>query len=439
MLFGGGTGTCPRYFPKIMIWFRMVRIRRKLILWSAFLTIFRFAVVPAWALNPSLPPGSNFDLSHWYLQLPVDSSGGTTGVSASVSTAQLVAGYTNALYFYTGPDGAMVFWAPVTGATTSGSDYPRCELREELSPGDTSVNWIGYGTHILDVQCKVLQVPSTGKVIIGQVKGYSGAALPLVKIQYESGTVYGYIKTNANNDASDKKYTYANVGLSNNITCQIKVVNGLISVAVNGATNSLNVFTTDPNWATNTVYFKAGDYCQDNQGTTNEGARVSIYSLTASHAPAIINQPTNQIVTAGQNAIFTVGANGNAPFSYQWQFNATNALARATNVLLTITNAQSTNAGNYYVVVTDSFGSVTSTVATLTVAAGTPPTLGITASGTNAIISWPSGTDPGFILQSTTNLASPTWSSAGTPVIIGNQNIVTKALNWNAQFYRLKK
>jgi len=150
-------------------------------------------------------------------------------------------------------------------------------------------------------------------------------------------------------------------------------------------------------------------------------------------------QPTNQIVTAGQNATFTIGASGNAPFSYQWQFNATNALTRATNAFLTITNAQSTNAGNYSVVVTDSFGSVTSTVATLTVAAGTPPTLGITASGTNAIISWLSGTDPGFVLQSTTNLASPTWSSAGTPGTIGNQNIVTNALNWNAQFYRLKK
>jgi hypothetical protein len=439
MLFGVGTGTCPRYFSEIMIWFRMVRIRRKLILGSAFIAIFRFAVVPAWALNPSLPPGSNFDLSHWYLQLPVDSSGGTTGVSASVSTVQLVAGYTNALYFYTGSDGAMVFWVPVTGAHTSGSDYPRCELREELSPGDTSVNWIGYGAHILDVQCKVLQVPSTGKVIIGQVKGYSGAALPLVKIQYESGTVYGYIKTNANNDASDKKYTYAIVGLSNSITCQVKVVNGLVSVTVNGATNSLNVFTTDPNWATNTVYFKAGDYCQDNVGTTNEGARVAIYAVNAYHAPSITNQPTSRTILAGTNTTFSVGALANGTLRYQWQFNATNALARATNAFLTITNAQSTNAGNYSVVVTDSFGSVTSVVATLTVAAGPPPTLGITASGTNAIISWLSGTDPGFVLQSTTNLASPTWSSAGTPATIGNQNIVTNALNWNAQFYRLKK
>lgn len=123
------------------------------------------------------------------------------------------------------------------------------------------------------------------------------------------------------------------------------------------------------------------------------------YSLTASHAPAITSQPTNQIVTAGQNATFTVGATGNGTLGYQWQFNATNVLAKATNVSLTITNAQSTSAGNYSVVVTDSIGSVTSVVATLTVAAGTPPTLGIMVSGINAIISWPSSTDPGFVLQ----------------------------------------
>ena len=45
------------------------------------------------------------------------------------------------------------------------------------------------------------------------------------------------------------------------------------------------------------------------------------------------------------------------------------------NALLTITNAQSTNAGNYSVVVTHSIGSVTSAVATLTVNVGTSSTL----------------------------------------------------------------
>jgi len=199
------------------------------------------------ALDPNLPPSGNFDLSHWYLGLPVDSSGGTTGDSASIPTAQLLAGFTNALYFYTGPDGAMTFWAPVTGATTSGSSYPRSELRELISPPATTNNWLGFGLHTLDAQLKVLEVPSTKKVIIGQIHGFTGSALPLVKIQYNNGVIEGLVKTNADNDASDFKFTYANVGLSNIVTYQIKVLSGLVSIAVNGATNSMNVFQTDPN------------------------------------------------------------------------------------------------------------------------------------------------------------------------------------------------
>ena len=39
--------------------------------------------LPVRALNPSLPPGGNFDLSHWYLQLPT-SNGILTGASGSV-------------------------------------------------------------------------------------------------------------------------------------------------------------------------------------------------------------------------------------------------------------------------------------------------------------------------------------------------------------------
>jgi hypothetical protein len=71
--------------------------------------------------------------------------------------------------------------------------------------------------------------------------------------------------------------------------------------------------------------------------------------------------------------------------------------------------------------------------------AGAPPTLSIVASGTNVIISWPSSTDSGYGLQSTTNLVSPAWITAGTPATVGSQYVVTNALNLQAQFYRLKK
>lgn len=63
-------------------------------------------------------------------------------------------------------------------------------------------------------------------------------------------------------------------------------------------------------------------------------------------------------------------AGGASPLYYQWRFNGA-GLGGATNSAYSITNVQAGNAGNYAVVVTNSFGSVTSQAATLTVV--TPP------------------------------------------------------------------
>lgn len=376
-----------------------------------------FAALPARALNPDLPPGGNFDLSHFYLGLPVDSSGGTNGESASIPATQLVAGYSNALYFYTGTDGAMTFWAPVTGATTSGSSYPRSELRELLYPPSTETNWFAYGLHTLNAQCKVLQVPSTGKVIIGQIHGYTGAALPMVKIEYENGTMYGTVKTNANDDGSDYDFIFGNTSLSNTITYEITALNGLITIVINGVTNSMNIFQTDTNWETNTLYFKAGDYCQDNTGTSNEGARVSFYSLSIYHAPSITTPPTNCSAFVGGSNTFTVSALGNPPFTYRWQFNGTN-LSGATNTFLTLTNLKTTNAGSYTVVVTDLTGSVTSSVAMLTINPLTAPVItnfNLSANQTTCTVGGTAAASQPCVLQSASNLTPPvTWTSVAT-------------------------
>lgn len=68
-----------------------------------------------------------------------------------------------------------------------------------------------------------------------------------------------------------------------------------------------------------------------------------------------------------------------------------------------------------------------------------PPTLGITVSNATARVFWPSTSDPGFVLESTSDLASPTWGSAGTPFVEGGNNVVTNSLTGSALFYRLKK
>ena len=293
----------------------------------------------------------------------------------SATTTQLINGYTNAPYFYTGSDGAMVFWAPINGATTGGTSFPRSELRELINTNDTSVDWTPYGTHILNAQVKVLQAPtSTKEVIIGQIHGYSGAALPTVKVIYDNAKVHATIKTNSNDDGSDFDFPSVTSGLSNTITYTIQVVNGLVSVTINGKTNSYNIFQSDPNYTNETQYFKAGDYCQADScsnPSNADGARIAFYALTRFQAPSITNQPVSQVVTSGNSVTFNVGVLGNPPIKYAWQLN--NApINNATNASLTIPNVQLTNAGNYSVIVTDLTGVVTSTNATLTVITPAP-------------------------------------------------------------------
>jgi Peptidase family M23/Immunoglobulin domain/Immunoglobulin I-set domain len=82
--------------------------------------------------------------------------------------------------------------------------------------------------------------------------------------------------------------------------------------------------------------------------------------------PSITTQPQSQSATAGNAVTFSVTATGTAPLSYQWRFNAAN-ISGATSSSYTKSNVQSSDAGNYSVVITNSAGSVTSANAALTV------------------------------------------------------------------------
>ncbi|HXC99655.1 MAG TPA: LamG-like jellyroll fold domain-containing protein [Verrucomicrobiae bacterium] len=88
--------------------------------------------------------------------------------------------------------------------------------------------------------------------------------------------------------------------------------------------------------------------------------------------PTVTVVPASQTVALGGTAVFTANAGGTPPFGYQWQF-AGAPIAGATAVSLAITNVQTTNAGSYTVVVTNSVTAVTSLVATLSVAV--PPVI----------------------------------------------------------------
>ena len=81
--------------------------------------------------------------------------------------------------------------------------------------------------------------------------------------------------------------------------------------------------------------------------------------------PYITAQPQGVSAATGSNVVFNVSAGGTAPLAYQWRLNGTN-IAGATSTSFTRLNAQVIHAGNYSVVVTNASGSVTSSVAALT-------------------------------------------------------------------------
>lgn len=91
-------------------------------------------------------------------------------------------------------------------------------------------------------------------------------------------------------------------------------------------------------------------------------------ALQGNGAPVITVQPFSQKASAGDPVRFTVEAVGVPILKYQWRFNGANipgATASALNYILP--NAQLANIGAYSVVVTNNFGMVTSSVATLEV------------------------------------------------------------------------
>jgi len=91
---------------------------------------------------------------------------------------------------------------------------------------------------------------------------------------------------------------------------------------------------------------------------------LQLYNLEANYIPGILSQPMSQFVQVGASATFNVAASGPQPLSYQWQFNGQN-VANATNSNLTLNSITAANSGGYFVVVSNTYGSVTSATAQL--------------------------------------------------------------------------
>ncbi len=106
----------------------------------------------------------------------------------------------------------------------------------------------------------------------------------------------------------------------------------------------------------------------------------TLYYTTEQGPPFIKTQPSSATVNGGPGSAinFSVSAGGLSP-AYQWYFNTSSnysgatalanngTYANTTTTQLTVTNLSGANSGYYFVIVTNSFGSVTSLMASLTI------------------------------------------------------------------------
>ena len=122
--------------------------------------------------------------------------------------------------------------------------------------------------------------------------------------------------------------------------------------------------TTSSLQLTNVQTTNSGTYSvtvNNSAGSTNASA-----TLTVLMPPTILTPPQSLTVSNGNTANFTVSAGGSLPLTYQWDFNGS-VLVGANTSILTISNVQAANQGDYTVVVSNAVGLITSTAAHLTV------------------------------------------------------------------------
>ncbi|MEI9864670.1 MAG: immunoglobulin domain-containing protein [Limisphaerales bacterium] len=129
--------------------------------------------------------------------------------------------------------------------------------------------------------------------------------------------------------------------------------------------------TTNPLTLANVQLTDAGNYSVTITNLAGTSTSSNAVLVVTNAAPSINSQPQNQSIVAGQNATFSVTAEGTLPLNYQWRLGGMNISSATTNPFV-LTNVQATNAGDYSVIITNIAGSVTSSVATLTILVTNP-------------------------------------------------------------------
>jgi hypothetical protein len=227
---------------------------------------------------PTIYPANILDLSNWKVNLPIDDTGGQAGSSVEIDQPKLA---TFAIYpffrddtTYTG----VIFNADCGGATTSGSGYPRSELREMTNNGSALASWSSSGeTSTMEIDQEVTHLPVVKpQIVIGQIHGPSD---DIIVFRLE-GTHLFMDHNGVTGTTLDSNYI-----LGTRFKAKFVVSNNQVMSYYNGVLKE-----TYPISFTG-AYFKAGAYVQSSCKGSKEVAdescdaygEVIIYNVTVTH------------------------------------------------------------------------------------------------------------------------------------------------------------
>jgi hypothetical protein len=156
--------------------------------------------------------------------------------------------------------------------------------------------------------------------------------------------------------------------------------------------------------------------------------------------PVITNQPVGLTNVAGAPASLSVLAGGTAPLKYQWRLFSTNNLPTGTNATFSFTNLRLSDIGDYSVVITNNFGSVTSGVAHVEVTRPPPPRMSAAQGGpTQFRLSFIPVVGLTNSVETNSAVGAGVWGTFTNipPPASASSITVTDTISGTARFYRL--
>jgi hypothetical protein len=212
-------------------------------------------------------PAQLLDLRNWYLTLP-------TGANEDPDTVQpsQLASYVSRFFRLNDTGDGVVFTANASGATTSGSKYPRSELREMF--GSEKASWDGNsGTHTMELDQAITKTPSAKPdVIAGQIHDGADDVMQIHLSGRRLTVKYA--------DGKKEVLLNDNYALGTRFRVKIQSAGGAVKVWYNGK------LSADLPIASSSSYFKAGAYVNSNTEKGESGSaegQVVIYSLRVTH------------------------------------------------------------------------------------------------------------------------------------------------------------